>query len=102
MAQRYFNINTGVLDSNSTLFIEVEECNSSGVGSASYQVNRFLFNSLRFEPATTRKVAHIKIEGSGIEFTHTNVKNVNGSPHAQATAYALYARLALTIKETLA
>lgn len=99
--QRYFNINTGVLDSNATTFIEVEECNSSGVGSASYQVNRFLFTSLRFEPATTAHAAHIKIEGSGIQFTHTNVKNVNGLPHAQASAYDLYGRLALTIKETL-
>ncbi|MFZ4754333.1 MAG: hypothetical protein ACOYLG_13400 [Chitinophagaceae bacterium] len=101
MSQRYFNINTGILDSSATTFIEVEECNSSGEGSASYQVNRFLFSSLRYEPATTAKAAHIKIEGSGIQFTHTNVKNINGVAHAQANAYALYGRLALTIKETL-
>lgn len=99
---RYFNINTGVLDSNVTTFIEVEECNSSGVGSASYQVNRFLFTSMRFEPATTAHAAHVKIDGSGIQFTHTNVKNVNGSAHGQATAYALYSHLAVTIKQTLA
>lgn len=97
---RYFNVNTG-MNGDSSIWIEVEECNSGGTGSASLGVNRFSNKDIRYVPANGSHAAHVKLAGSGIELTPTTCVNVNGSPHAQATAYLLYTHIAYEIRITL-
>ncbi len=98
---RYFNINTGVYSGNSEVWVEVEECNAGGTGSASYGVNRFSNPDIRYVPANGDHAAHVKLAGSGIELTPTTCVNLNGSPHAQATAYLLYTHIAIAIRESV-
>jgi len=98
---RYFNINTGVMEGDLSVWIEVEECNSGGTGSASYGVNRFSNPDIRYVPANGDHAAHVKLAGSGIELTTTSCKNVNGAAHGQANAYALYSYIAGKIKDTV-
>lgn len=98
---RYFNVNTGVMDGDLSVWIEVEECNAGGTGSASLGVNRFSNKDIRYVPANGDHVAHVKLAGSGIELTPTTCVNVNGAAHGQANAYALYSYIAVVIKETV-
>lgn len=98
---RYFNVTTGTMAGDASVWVEVEECNSSGVGSASYGVNRFSNPDIRYVPANGDHAAHVKLAGSGIELTTTSCKKVNGSPHGQSTAYDLYTAISTAIKETL-
>lgn len=99
---RYFNVNTGVMDGDLSVWVEIEECNSGGTGSASLGVNRFSNKDIRYVPANGDHAAHVKLAGSGIELTTTTCVNVNGSPHGRATAYLLYTHIADAIKNTVA
>ena len=98
---RYFNINTGVYAGNSEVWVEVQECNAGGTGSASLGVNRFSNKDIRYVPANGDHAAHVKLAGSGIELTPTTCVNVNSSPHGRATAYGLYTYIADVITNTV-
>ena len=95
---RYFNVNTGVNDGDLSVWIEVEECNAGGTGSASLGVNRFSNKDIRYVPANGDHAAHVKLAGSGIELTPTTCVKVRGVAHGQATAYLLYTHIAEAIK----
>lgn len=98
---RYFNINTGIMEGDLSVWVEVQECDDAGTGSASLGVNRFSNKDIRYVPANGDHVAHVKLAGSGIELTPTTCINVNGSPHGRATAYQLYTHIAYAIKATV-
>lgn len=99
---RYFNVNTGVMDGDLSVWVEVEECNAGGTGSASLGVNRFKFTDIRYVPANGDHVAHVKLGGSGIELTTTTCVNVKGVAHGKATAYLLYTHIADAIRTSVA
>lgn len=89
------------MEGDSSVWVEVQECDDGGTGSASLGVNRFSNKDIRYVPANGDHVAHVKLAGSGIELTPTTCVNVNGSPHGRATAYLLYTHIANAIRITV-